>query len=154
MLLEDEEKLHILDDIIAAMDEDGMSPAEGLVGEILAQVGAEYSPNKRWYMHKHWKVFPENVGYYILDEYKAFTAQQKFDALMDQITARQSVQPYLWSDFDNLFDKTQWFNAQYIPFYFTIDEIVWGRKKVLHQQGVVAHASWIPVEGNPYSGFF
>ena len=91
----------------------------------------------------------EKAGYFKTDEYQAQDREHKMNDLWTMITKDDTMLDYFWADFAKIFT-----NKANGSFCQNSDELKRNRPKTTHTQGVVAKASWLPVAGNGYTGFY
>lgn len=94
----------------------------------------------------------EEIGYFKSDDYQAQFRDAKMKDLWTMIEKDDTMLDYFWADFAKIFT-----NAPNGSFCQNSDEMKRNRLKTSHTQGVVAKASWLPVENIAdigYTGFY
>ena len=91
----------------------------------------------------------DTIGYFKSDEYQDKFRDEKMKDLWQMITEDDTMLDYYWAEFNQIFT-----NKPGGSFCQDSDEMQRGRLKTTHTQGLVAKVSWVPVQGNGYTGFY
>ena len=91
----------------------------------------------------------DTIGYFKSDEYQDKFRDEKMKDLWQMITEDDTMLDYYWAEFNQIFT-----NKPGGSFCQDSDEMQKNRLKTTHTQGLVAKVSWVPVQGNGYTGFY